>query len=228
MIQGRILRKPIEERKFKLLCEYLLQHLPERITIDGNKWVDIASIQFFSTFAGSGLADKDKRPIFVQIYSLPQPLQYITLRYGLYTMLLTAIPYEQFHQIIAGLPNDWRSDYLRCLNLNPKDLAIFQRLEDAVVQQIRITEIQQRKTISTMANSVNDLDLLDHNCGIFYLQVHQHLESWLFLCDRMQAFARKNVSICYIEMAKLALDSIGNTKPLFFKITLLQLIFPAL
>nr|MDQ2995372.1 hypothetical protein [Pseudomonadota bacterium] len=165
--------------------------------------VDIASIRFYSTFAGSGLADKDKHPIFVQVYSHSQPLQYFTLRFGLYPMLLSAIPYEQFHQIIADLPNDWRSNYLRCLNLVPEDLAIFQRIEDAVVKQIGNTEVQHGKTIP--ANTTSDLDLLDDNRGLLYMQVHYHLESWLFLCDRMPEFAKKNVRVCYVEMAKIAL-----------------------
>ncbi len=204
-MQGRILRKPIEERKFKLLCEHLVQHFPDRIMIDGKK-VDITSIRFHSTFSGSGLTDKNGRPFFVQIYSPSQPLQYFTLKMGILPQLLTAIPYEQFHQMIAGLPNDWKTDYLKCLNLVSDDLTNFQRREDAIVQQINDTFVQQRKTIPLRQNFLSDVALLEDNLGLFYMHNHYHLESWHFLCDKMAEFARKNVSVCYVEMSNIALS----------------------
>ena len=106
---------------------------------------------------------------------------------------------------ILDLSNDWRSNYLRCLNLVPENLAIFQRFEDAVVQQISNAWVQQSKTIPIRVNSPSDLDMLDDNHGLLYLNLHCHLESWLFFFDRMPEFARKNVRVCYMEMAKIAL-----------------------
>lgn len=204
-MQGRILRKPIKFEKFKSLCDYLRAHLPNQITING-KPVDLSSIRFYSTFAGCGLADKAKQPIFIQVYTLPQPFQYFLDWIGIQPMLLSAIPYEQLCQIINALPNDWQAIYLKCLHPIPDNLKIFQAQEAAIVRRAVNTQAQAVKTIPQQRPSITDIDLLECNVGLFYLHNHMHLESWLFLCDRMGELARRNVKYFYVEMDKILLS----------------------